>query len=114
MERRKSPRLEAGFLATLTTLAEPEQTLAVRVEDVSSAGMRMSLPGRIPSGMPVKLSFEDRLLLGEVAWCGMVNGELQAGLVLEHSLDGLSDLKALVDALSADAASALHLRAHKS
>ncbi|MBI5281067.1 MAG: PilZ domain-containing protein [Candidatus Solibacter usitatus] len=113
MERRQSPRLEAGFLATLTTLVEPGETMPVRVEDVSGAGMRLTLAARIQPGTPVKISLQDRLLLGEVAWCDWVNGGIQAGVVLEHSLDGLNHLRALVDALTAEAASVLHPGAHK-
>lgn len=69
-----------------------------RVVDLSSGGLRLELPRRVPLDAPLRLNLADRVLLGEVRYCqpSPAEGRFQAGVALCQVLVHLDELERLV------------------
>lgn len=99
MDRRQNVRRPARFAATLTLLEGPESVHEAMVENLSGCGACISLAESLPQGVPIKLVFEDCILLGEVSYCHREDDHYVAGLHLEQSLSHVSSLRRLMEAL---------------
>jgi c-di-GMP-binding flagellar brake protein YcgR len=100
MERRKEARSGINREVTLTVLGEadgrPFQAVAV---EMSGSGMRILSPTAVPYQAAVKVEAGDVLLLGEVIRVQASDGGHMLAVKLRHSLDSLSDLHRLHQAL---------------
>jgi c-di-GMP-binding flagellar brake protein YcgR len=100
MERRKESRADINQKVTLTLLGEadakPIQAVAL---DMSGSGMRILSPVNVRYQAAVKIEAGDMMLLGEVIRVQASSGGHMLALKLQHSLDSLSDLHRLNQAL---------------
>ena len=99
MDRRQNVRRPARFPAVLSLLDGPQTEFEAMVENLSGCGACVSLDAPLEVGAPVKLVFEDCILLGEVSYCSLEEGRHVAGLHLEQSLSHVSSLRKLMEAL---------------
>jgi len=65
------------------------------VVDFSGHGLAMQLPKFVPPDTPIKIEYEDELLLGEVSYCVAQGQGYRLGLVIKHRLPGLAQLHRL-------------------
>lgn len=86
MEKRGAPRIEADQVLRLTTLDQQPQEMMGKMVNISIAGMRLFVDRPLALGLPLKLEWDESLLLGEVCYCQPVEGGYALGLQLEHVL----------------------------
>jgi PilZ domain-containing protein len=100
VDRRKEPRIQIDQEVTVTVLGEenspPFEAIAV---DMSGNGMRILSPRPVPYQAAVKVQEGDLLLLGEVVRVEALDCGYMFALKLQHSLQALSDLQRLNQAL---------------
>lgn len=92
---RKTLRAPAEFLGTLELLSANEPGLAygIRVTDVSSTGIGITLRGDVPVGTPVRLVFETGTVEGTVVYSRAEKGHFAAGVQVERNATALSPLR---------------------
>lgn len=92
MDRRAFERHPAYFHATITRIAEREQSVRVRVNDISKAGICVVMPLQLPPGDMVQLELADSVLFGHVIFCNPQSGDFRIGIEVERVLLGGTDL----------------------
>lgn len=92
---RKTLRAPAEFFGTLEILTanEPGLAFGIRVLNVSTAGVGISLRGEIPVGTQVRLIFETGTVEGTVTYCRAEKGHFAAGVQVERNATALSPLR---------------------
>ncbi|MGC4050668.1 MAG: PilZ domain-containing protein [Paludibaculum sp.] len=92
---RKTLRAPAEFLGTLEVLTANESGLAygIRVVDVSSAGVGITLRGEIPLGTQVRLIFETGTVEGTLVYCRPEKGHFAAGVRVDRNATALLPLR---------------------
>jgi len=89
--------------ARLQLLGPDLRSFAVTVEELSGAGARISSPELIPISIPLRLDWEDDMILGECIHSNpLPGGGYLAGIRFEHMLTGLADLRNLVRSVMAE------------
>jgi hypothetical protein len=103
MERRKEPRVNIDREVIVTVLGAPDsppfQAAAV---EMSGCGMRILSPLPVPYQAAVRVQAGDFLLLGEVVRSESCERGHMLAVKLQHSLNMLSDLHRLNDAIRAE------------
>ena len=92
MEKRREPRFEVDQVISLSFLVENGVTLPARVRNCSGRGLGLSLPGMIEPGTAIQIQADDALVLGEVVYSRREGDGCYAGVQLEQTLKGLSEL----------------------
>lgn len=97
MEQRLEPRFTAGEILPVTVLGE-NRTLEARVVNFSASGLGLEIPEAIAAGSAIKIQVADDLILGEVVYGREQNGCFFAGIHLDQTLRGLTELVRIVQA----------------
>jgi hypothetical protein len=95
MERRHQIRFECNRPARVFLLKETQPARIVRghVLNVSGRGMQLATSEPMPVGLPVRVEWDDLLVLGEICYSRISSGgEYSAGLRLEQALTNLDEL----------------------
>jgi hypothetical protein len=91
MNQRRAPRFETNQCVSVTLFGEPDIRVTARIRNVSMRGMGLELQGPVAIGAPLKIDFDDGLLLGEVIYCREDGASFYVGVELEQALYGLAD-----------------------
>jgi hypothetical protein len=103
MEKRAEPRFEAEQIVRVTTLGEHAEEFLAQILNVSGTGMRLLVDRLVPAGMPLKIEWNQILLLGDVCYCQPAERGFAIGLELEHALLHTGELARLAQALLGEA-----------
>lgn len=95
MERRCEPRISADEPVVLTILAELPESCSGQAIELSGSGMRLRLARAVTLGTPVKIEFQDTLLLAEVCHARREGEAWIVGVKIEQILTRLADLQRL-------------------
>jgi hypothetical protein len=98
MDRRREPRIDTDELALITLLGDHSATYCARIVNFSGRGMRLVLDRPLPRNAPIRVDWKDCLLLGEVCYNAEQDGEYAVGLMLDQSINGVSELAQLAQA----------------
>jgi c-di-GMP-binding flagellar brake protein YcgR len=98
---RREPRIEVSQPVQVTILQKPETQLRGHVLNISGRGMRLLLDRPVTSGIPIKIRWENTLVLGEVCYCQRLpeGKEFAVGLRLEHCLTNTVEIARLAHKL---------------
>jgi hypothetical protein len=102
MEQRGEPRIDVAQTVRLTTLGEQSQELPAQIANLSGTGLRLLVDRHIPTGVTLRIEWDQILLLGEVCYCQSVDGGYAIGVELEHALLHTRDLARLARELLGD------------
>jgi hypothetical protein len=102
MERRRHPRLPVQGNASARILSGPQRSLAMVLDELSPAGARLRSSEPLAPGTLLRVECAETLLLGEIVHCQKLEDGYLAGMSIEHSLTGITDLHRLMDALLAE------------
>ncbi len=88
-------RVAAEFLGTLELVTPSEAGLAygIRVTDVSSAGIGVTLRGEVPVGTKVRLLLDSGALDGTIIHCRPEHGHFAAGVRIDQNAVALSRIR---------------------
>lgn len=103
MEQRAEPRFDAEQIVRVTTLGEHSEEFLAQIVNVSGTGMRLLVDRLVPAGMPLKIEWNQILLLGDVCYCQPAERGFSIGLQLEHALLHTGELARLAEALLGEA-----------
>ncbi|MCW5978095.1 MAG: PilZ domain-containing protein [Bryobacteraceae bacterium] len=106
MDRRKEPRIEAGGRVTVTLLTGHPMSCAGQVVNFSGRGMRLVLEQPLPRNAPIRVDWNDSLLMGEVCYNAQQGDHYAVGVMLDQALLQASELMQLAEALGTAAAAA--------
>ncbi|MCC6859658.1 MAG: hypothetical protein IT158_13900 [Bryobacterales bacterium] len=95
VDERGQLRIFANQPASVTVLGEPERVIRGRIVDHSPQGLGLDLEGPVPYGAAVKISWENRILLGEVCYCRTGRHGCRAGIRVKHVLLDTNELARL-------------------
>ena len=89
MERRKEPRIKLNIrqpviLAVLS--AAGSHVIEAYLLEISGSGLQLRVPKRIPCGAPVKIDWNNTLMLGEICRCEPEAGAYTVGVQLSQTL----------------------------
>ncbi|MGJ5819061.1 PilZ domain-containing protein [Paludibaculum fermentans] len=92
---RKFLRVPSECFGTLELLApnEPGLAFGIRVTDVSSTGVGITLRGEIPLGTRVRLIFDSGPVEGEIVHCRAEKSHYFVGVRVEHNATALARLR---------------------
>jgi hypothetical protein len=99
MERRSEPRFEFDQDVILTLLGNAPVSVQARLANLSGRGALIRVPEPLPVGAPVRITWGDKLLLGEISHVEKGPDGYSAGIQLESSLTSLADLQRLMAAV---------------
>ena len=102
MERRCEVRVSLDQMICVTVLGANSFPMQGTAADLSGRGIRIVVPARIAVGDPLRIDFEDVLLLGEVCYCQPYGRDFMIGVQLDQALNGLAALARLNGALLQD------------
>jgi hypothetical protein len=108
MEKRAEPRFDTEHRVYVTTLRGESEEFTAWVQNLSKGGMRLLVGRRIEPGVPLKVEWDDTLLLGDVCYCEKTDQGYAIGLQLEHSLKHTGELARLSRRLLEEAETAPH------
>jgi hypothetical protein len=103
MEHRAETRFESEQIVRVATLGEPPEEFLAQIENVSGTGLRLLVDRFVPAGMPLKIEWNQILLLGDVCYCQPAERGFAIGLQLEHALLHTGELARLARALLGEA-----------
>ena len=102
MERRKEPRAPAEqsvFLVALSAEGTHQKPVVAQLIESSASGLRLILPSALAAGTPVRIEYANRLLLGEIVFCGPSGDGWTAGIRVQHVIADLASLEKLRKAI---------------
>jgi hypothetical protein len=80
----------------MVMLAEPEESVIVRIDEISGNHLVIATNTMVPSGAPLKIELDDCILLGEVYRCESEGNCFKVGVELKQALTAVTDLAKLV------------------
>jgi hypothetical protein len=92
MDKRREPRFQADQRVVLTFLTEPQTRLDAVVKNASGRGLGLVTAAPAPSGAPLRIEFEDSIVLGESIYCRADRDGYFIGVELDQVLVGLTEL----------------------
>ncbi len=92
MDQRRELRVEADQAVRVSVLDENPVEMEGRVVNLSSKGLRLLLEGPVAPETPVKVVWENRLLLGEICYCECATQGYYVGISLAHALLDTTEL----------------------
>jgi hypothetical protein len=98
MEKRREPRFVADQIISVTCLGEKAVTVAARVQNYSGRGLGVHLPDWIEPGTAIQIHVDDAILLGEAIYVRREADVVYAGIELDQTLCGLSELARVLSA----------------
>lgn len=99
MDRRQEPRVETDQEVNITLVGEHPATYVGRVINFSGRGMRLVLAQPLPRKAPIRVDWNDSLLLGEVCYNAQQGDHYAVGLTLDQALLGVAELSQLARAI---------------
>jgi len=92
MNKRREPRFQADQSVVVTILTDPQIRLDARVKNASGRGLGLVTAVAVPSGAPLRIEFEDSIVLGESIYCRADRDGHFIGVELDQVLVGLTEL----------------------
>jgi hypothetical protein len=92
MDKRREPRFQADQPVVVTILIEPQVRLDARVTNASGRGLGLVTDSPVPSGAPLRIEFEDSIVLAEAIYCRAEREGHFVGVELDQVLVGLTEL----------------------
>jgi hypothetical protein len=92
MDKRREPRFHTDQPVVVTILTEPRIRLDARVKNASGRGLGLVTDAPVPSGAPLRIEFEDSIVLGESIYCRDDRDGHFVGVELDQVLVGLTEL----------------------
>lgn len=108
MDERSSLRIKADQAVRLTLLDETGEEFGGRILNYSRDGLGLLLERPVQLDTPVKIAWDNRLLLAEVCYCRPEGDGFAAGVCVRHALFDTEELAHLARRLLGDPGSTLH------
>lgn len=86
MEQRAEPRLATNQEVRFTVLGPRPSESVARIVNASGAGVRLELDRAVKPGTPVKIEYDDTLLLGETCYCQRSGEAFAVGVQMDQAL----------------------------
>jgi hypothetical protein len=102
MDERRELRIETDQLVRITMLDESAAEFDGRIVNHSRTGLGVFLDRSVPTETPLKIVWDNRLLLGEVCYCRPEAQGFSAGVCLAHALFNTDELANLARRLLGD------------
>src|SRR5262249_44804153 len=96
VDRRREPRFDCQQPARIQNLVEKSTVLEGTLLNISGKGLQISFPAKMAVSTPIRIDIGDLMLLGDVCNIREQGDNWIAGVVLAHSIPGVSALSQLV------------------
>ena len=93
MDRRRELRVTSDQKVDVTELGPNRREMEGIAINMSGRGISIFVTDPFSPGDPVRLEFDDALLLGEVCYCRPQNEGFVVGIEIDQALEGLAELE---------------------
>ena len=96
VDRRREPRFDCQQPVRIQNLLDKDTVLEGTLLNISGKGLQIALPAKMAVSTPIRIDIGDLMLLGDVCNIREQDDNWVAGVVLAHSIPGVSALSQLV------------------